>query len=160
MLVDEIIETPWGQLGLVITSRGLQRVLFDVASGTPGTGEWATAFREYCQGISIPLSLPIDLNGVSDFAVKVLLYCRTIPFGTVICYRDIALKLALSPGAARAVGQVLAHNPVPIAIPCHRVVGVRGQLTGFIGGLYLKRCLLAHEGVPSVLPAQELQLPY
>jgi methylated-DNA-[protein]-cysteine S-methyltransferase len=89
---------------------------------------------------------PVDLSAVSAFHQRALLAAREIPYGEVRSYRWIAAR-ADSPRAARAAGQAMNRNPVPLVIPCHRVVGSRGRLTGFGGGLAMKRALLELEGV-------------
>jgi methylated-DNA-[protein]-cysteine S-methyltransferase len=71
---------------------------------------------------------------------------RAIPVGTTSSYRDLAIRIG-SPSAIRAVGAANGANPIPIVIPCHRVIGAGGNLVGYGGGLDRKRWLLAHEGV-------------
>lgn len=112
----------------------------------PVEAPWAEAFAQYFSGHPFPAHLAIDLDGVPSFTRRVLEACREIPYGVVRSYGEFAAALG-RPQAARAVGQALARNPVPIVIPCHRVIGSRGDLTGFIGGLSWKRHLLQHEGV-------------
>jgi methylated-DNA-[protein]-cysteine S-methyltransferase len=70
---------------------------------------------------------------------------REIPYGRTLSYGDVAARLG-EPGAARAVGRACALNPIPILVPCHRLVGAGGKLTGYAGGLDAKRHLLALEG--------------
>jgi methylated-DNA-[protein]-cysteine S-methyltransferase len=89
--------------------------------------------------------VPLDLPGETDFQAAVRAAVRAIPRGEVRSYGDIA-KAAGRPGAARAVGQVMAHNPVAPFVPCHRVVAANGSLGGFGGGLPMKRRLLLDEG--------------
>ena len=88
--------------------------------------------------------LPLDLGGVTAFQRAVLLACARVPYGQVVSYGELARRAGF-PGAARAVGQVMARNPLPLVIPCHRVIGSDGRLTGFGGGLALKELLLAME---------------
>lgn len=90
---------------------------------------------------------PFRLPGGSGFARAVYREVSRIPRGRVRTYGDIARAVG-NPGAARAVGQLMARNPVCLAVPCHRVVGSGGRLGGFTGGLDRKRRLLALEGVP------------
>lgn len=103
--------------------------------------------RAYFENPTIPLDLPVDLSGTSPFQRLVLEAIRRIPAGAVWTYRQVAEALG-KPAASRAVGQALAHNPVPIVIPCHRVIGSDGSLTGYGGGggIATKRWLLQHEG--------------
>lgn len=140
------VETPWGRLGVTYHAAGIRRVQFDVPVSAALTGEWAAAFAGYLTGEPIAPTLPVDLAGVPPFTRRVLLACRAIPFGTVTTYGHLAEKLGCA-NAARAVGQALARNPLPIVLPCHRVVGAAGQLTGFLGGLAWKQRLLHHEGL-------------
>lgn len=89
--------------------------------------------------------VPVSPGGTA-FQQQVWLALRQIPAGTVATYGDLAKKLG-KPTAYRAVGMANALNPVAIALPCHRVVGTNGQLTGYAGGLVRKQWLLRHEGV-------------
>ena len=140
------VETPWGRLFVIVGERGLQRVQFDAPDGPALAGAWAEAFAAYLAQQPFPPDLPVDLTGLPPFAARVLAACREIPCGHTMTYGALAAAVG-APGAARAVGQVMARNPVPLVIPCHRVLGAGGRLTGFSGGLAWKRALLAHEGV-------------
>lgn len=108
----------------------------------------AAALAEYAAGVS-PLwpSLPLDLERLSPFARDVLIALRDNVFhGATVSYGALA-RLGGHPGAARACGRVMAANPWPLVIPCHRVLGARGQLIGFAGcGLPMKQFLLKLEG--------------
>ncbi len=88
--------------------------------------------------------LPIETRGTA-FQQRVWRLTRAIPYGSTRTYRSLA-RAAGRPNAARAVGQCMARNPLPIIIPCHRVVGSRGDLRGFGGGMPMKRTLLEMEG--------------
>jgi methylated-DNA-[protein]-cysteine S-methyltransferase len=101
--------------------------------------------RRYAQGEDVAFDVPLDGSRLTPFQRRVYRLAQAIPRGTTRTYGDLARE-AGSPGAARAVGQCMARNPWPILVPCHRVVGSRGQLTGFGGGLALKRRLLEMEG--------------
>jgi methylated-DNA-[protein]-cysteine S-methyltransferase len=100
---------------------------------------------------------PLDPSIGTDFQRQVWAITRAIPRGQVLTYGEIARE-AGSPGAARAVGQAMARNPWPIVVPCHRVVGSDGSLTGFGGGLDMKRRMLAMEG--AALPHSDQQLAF
>ncbi len=89
--------------------------------------------------------LPLDLDGLTPFTRNVVLAVRAIPRGQVCSYGQVAASVG-RPGAARAVGAVMARNPICLVVPCHRVVGSDGTLTGFGGGLPLKRRMLEMEG--------------
>lgn len=98
------------------------------------------------------LSLPFAWERVSDFDRKVLVATARVPAGTTATYGEVARR-AGRPGAARAAGGALGRNPWPIVIPCHRIVGSSGNLTGFGKGLPAKRALLAFEAAVPALPA-------
>jgi methylated-DNA-[protein]-cysteine S-methyltransferase len=112
-------------------------------------------FQAYLEGRTQHLEWPLDLRlARSAFQRKVLERTAGIPYGAVVSYKRVARELG-QPGAVRAVAQALRWNPIPIAIPCHRVVGASGLLTGYAGGeTGRKRQLLATEGVP-VVPAHD-----
>lgn len=101
---------------------------------------------EYFEGRRRAFSLPLALSG-TPFQKRVYEALREVPYGTTVSYGELAKKIG-RPGAARAVGGANRQNPLPIVIPCHRVIGADGGLTGFGGGLAIKRRLLALEGVP------------
>ena len=96
----------------------------------------------------IPKDLPIDIDFLTDFQRQILELIQSIPFGAVMTYGDIAKQLEKE-NAARAVGQVLRRNPLPIIIPCHRIVSADGTVGGYGGilGSERKITLLKHEGV-------------
>jgi methylated-DNA-[protein]-cysteine S-methyltransferase len=109
----------------------------------------AHMLKQYFKGIMQPFeNIPLDIIVSGSFRRHVLEIARTIPFGEIRSYAQVAC-LACSPNAARAVGGAMAANPVPIIIPCHRVVAADGRLTGFSapGGLEMKKNLLKMEGV-------------
>ena len=96
--------------------------------------------KEYFRGKRKHFSIPLRTN-LSIFQASVLDEVLKIPYGEVISYQDLAIRIG-KPGAARAVGSALGKNPIPIFIPCHRVIGSDGRLTGFVGGLDWKRYLI------------------
>ncbi|MEL7642188.1 MAG: MGMT family protein [Solidesulfovibrio sp.] len=98
-------------------------------------------------------ALPWRLEGLSDFARRVLAELARVPRGQMVSYGWLAAK-AGRPKAARAVGRVMARNPFPMLVPCHRVVGADGTLTGFGPGLDMKRYLLEREGALAPKPTQ------
>jgi len=100
---------------------------------------------EYLAGTRRTFAVPVDLGAAPPFHRTVYKALRSVPFGRTVTYAALARR-AGSPRAARAVGQAMAHNPVPLVVPCHRVVASAGP-GGFGGGLALKRRLLALEGV-------------
>jgi methylated-DNA-[protein]-cysteine S-methyltransferase len=101
--------------------------------------------RRYFEGEEVVFDEPLDPGIGTPFQQQVWAITRAIPRGQTRTYGDIARE-AGSPGAARAVGQSMAHNPWPVVIPCHRVVGHDGRLTGFGGGLPMKQHMLDMEG--------------
>ena len=98
---------------------------------------------EYFSGQRSEFDLPLRPGG-SDFEQKVWRALRAIPFGQTRTYSDLAIAIG-SPKAARAVGAAIGRNPLSIVVPCHRVVGANGSLTGFAGGLAAKATLLSLE---------------
>jgi len=112
-------------------------------AGQPFLEECLAQLRAYFRGQLRDFSLPLALQG-SLFAKRVWQQLLNIPLGSTISYRDIAVALG-QPQAARAVGQAVRRNPLAIIIPCHRVIGKRGALVGYDGGLWRKEWLLAHE---------------
>ena len=109
--------------------------------------EWLSAYINGERPAALP---PFELEG-TDFRKKVWRQLLTIPYGELTTYGDIAKAVYDSPSIrgmqARAVGGAVGHNPLPIMIPCHRVVGSQKHLTGYTGGLDVKKTLLAIEGV-------------
>lgn len=146
-----LCQTPVGRLTLVAGDAGLRRVLWPAEApppeARPGTdpvlAAAAAQLGEYFAGARTRLDLPLDLAGTA-FQRRAWLALTAIPYGTTRSYGAQARRLG-RPGAARAVGAANARNPLPIVLPCHRLVGARGALTGFAGGLEVKRALLAHE---------------
>jgi methylated-DNA-[protein]-cysteine S-methyltransferase len=110
---------------------------------TPLLEKAAVQMFEYLDGRRREFTLPLAPQG-SDFAIRVWKGIMAIPYGTVRTYGELAEAIG-RPGAARAVGQACNHNPIAIMIPCHRVVGARGKLTGYAAGLALKERLLELE---------------
>ncbi|HJM51300.1 MAG TPA: methylated-DNA--[protein]-cysteine S-methyltransferase [Alphaproteobacteria bacterium] len=109
-------------------------------------GGFSSAVRRYFAGdLGAVAELPVRLAG-TPFQETVWAALRSIPVGATTTYGELAAGLG-RPGAARAVGRANALNPVGIAVPCHRVIGADGSLTGYAGGIERKRWLLEHEGV-------------
>lgn len=101
--------------------------------------------RAYLEGKRKDLDIPFDVSWVTPFRRDVLLAVAAVPRGHVASYGEIARRVG-RPNAFRAVGNTMRTNPIPLVIPCHRVVGSNGSLTGFGGGLDMKDRLLALEG--------------
>jgi len=146
------IPSPVGPLVLVKSARGLVRLQFEDRE-LPIDPAWrrdAGAFRdesaqlaEYFAGERDRFDLALDARG-TPFQTRVWTALRAIPFGTTSTYGAIARAIG-SPTASRAVGAANGQNPIAIVVPCHRVIGASGALTGFAGGLPRKRALLDHE---------------
>jgi methylated-DNA-[protein]-cysteine S-methyltransferase len=158
-------DTPIGPIALAASELGLVRIsLFgmdgmrrapDFAPQALETGEdGAPSFlsdglrqlEEYFRGVRRVFDLPLDLEGYTPFTLQILAACRAIPFGQTRTYGSLASELG-RPGAARFVGNCMARNPLPLVIPCHRMVGSDGSLHGFgaPGGLATKAWLLKME---------------
>jgi methylated-DNA-[protein]-cysteine S-methyltransferase len=159
-LVDiryDIVDSPVGELLIAATERGLARIHFDPEGQED---ELARIFGsrvlrsplddvrreldEYFEGNRRDFDLPLDLR-VASFNAEVLEELARVPYGMTTTYGALAMKVG-HPRAARAVGTVMNRNPIPIVLPCHRVVGANGSLTGYAGGLDRKLQLLTLEG--------------
>jgi len=110
---------------------------------------------EYLQGKRTAFTFALDFRG-TPFQVSVWQALTRIPFGETRSYTDIA-EVVQRPKAIRAVGAANGANPIPIVVPCHRVIGKNGSLTGFGGGLDVKEELLRFEGRGGLLPSPTLQ---
>ena len=145
-----IVDSPIGPLGLVASDTGLRAVLFDgrdirPEGRSPVLDEAARQLDAYFEGDLLDFDLPLELHG-TDFQNRCWLALATIPYGQTVSYGEQARRLGMGSDAARAVGAANGQNPIPIVLPCHRVLGANGSLTGFGGGLHVKRFLLEHEG--------------
>ncbi len=148
------LETPLGTLRLTASQAGICAIQF-LDDAPPASPEeplppvlavCAQQLREYFAGQRRSFEVPLDLRG-TPFQRRVWELLQHIPFGETRTYLDLALALG-DVKAVRAVGAANGQNPVPIIIPCHRVIGQDGQLVGYGGGLWRKEWLLAHEGRP------------
>ena len=143
-----VINTPIGPVRLEADGEGLTGLVFldngdPTEPDSPVLVEAARQLAEYFRGARKVFDLPLRPIG-TEFQLRVWRALREIPFGETRTYGDIARRLG-RPGAARAVGMANHRNPLPIFIPCHRVVGANGALTGYAGGLMRKRALLQLE---------------
>jgi methylated-DNA-[protein]-cysteine S-methyltransferase len=100
---------------------------------------------QYFGGVRQQFDLPLDFRGMTPFTRSVLEATANVPFGRLETYRGIAGRIG-KPGASRAVGNALGRNPLPVVVPCHRVVATGGGIGGYTGGLAIKERLLAIEG--------------
>lgn len=145
-----VVDSPIGPLGLIASDVALQGVVFDgrgirPEGSAPVLDEAARQLMAYFEGDLVSFDLPLELNG-TDFQRQCWLALATIPYGQTVSYGEQARRLGLGSDKARAVGAANGSNPLPIVLPCHRVIGADGSLTGFGGGLHVKRFLLEHEG--------------
>lgn len=156
------MDSPIGQLLLAATPIGLARVSFfdhdatlaDLAvrisprilAAPKRLDPVRRQLDEYFNGDRHSFDIPVDWTLVGEWGRKILDACARIPFGEVRTYGDMAIA-AGSPKASRAAGTALGRNPVPVVIPCHRVLRVGGALGGYTGGLHIKERLLRLEGV-------------
>ena len=154
-----VVDSPMGPLTLVGSDAGLRAVLWPkeragrialpdttVDDTHPVLTRTAAQIAEYFAGQRRTFDLPLDLHG-TPFQVKVWRSLADIAYGTTSTYAEQAGRLG-DPNKARAVGAANGRNPVSIVLPCHRVVGADGSLTGFAGGLDAKRFLLDLEHLP------------
>jgi methylated-DNA-[protein]-cysteine S-methyltransferase len=149
------VQTPLVSLAVRIEGDAVREIRFHEGAERPARlpleVHVAEELVEYAQGCRRTFTVPVQPNG-TEFELRVWSELQKIPFGATRSYGSIAKSLGASK-AARAVGLANGRNPIPIIIPCHRVIGADGTLTGFGGGLDLKRRLLELEGAiaPSFL---------
>jgi methylated-DNA-[protein]-cysteine S-methyltransferase len=160
----DVVDTPVGPLLVAATDRGLLRVSFDGGGDPEATLDHIARLagprvlrapravasahaelEEYFAGARRSFDLPVDLRGQAPFAVAVLAELAKVPYGHTQTYGELATRTG-NPKAARAVGMVMNRNPLPIVLPCHRIVGASGSLVGYGGGLERKEHLLRLEG--------------
>lgn len=159
------MSSPIGELLVAVTPRGLACVAFEgedyrrevldriaheisprILPSAKGTDEWRRELDEYFAAKRTLFDLRVDRRLIRGIARDVLVQTSKIGFGQTNTYGEIAKKIG-HPSAARVVGRALGSNPIPIVIPCHRVIGASGKLTGYAGGLDRKITLLELEGV-------------
>jgi methylated-DNA-[protein]-cysteine S-methyltransferase len=158
----DLVDTPIGTLFVATTERGLCRIEFDpeeervveglarilgsrVLRAPRPVDDVKRQLDEYFEHARTDFDLPVDLRLTADFSRRVLQELARVPYGHVLTYGELAAR-AERPRAARAVGTVMHNNPIPIVLPCHRIVGKNGSLTGYGGGLERKELLLRLEG--------------
>jgi methylated-DNA-[protein]-cysteine S-methyltransferase len=159
----DLVDTPLGDLLVAVTDRGVCRIEFDpepdrdleplardfglrVLRAPKAVDDSRRELNEYFEGSRTRFELPLDLRVAAEFRLRVMNELARVPYGSVTTYGALAAK-AGRPAAARAVGTIMNRNPVPIVLPCHRVVGASGSLVGYGGGLERKEQLLRLEGV-------------
>lgn len=142
------IETPIGRLQLCADGDGLCALRFaaagDAMDAAPVLLQAERELEEYFAGRRTAFSVPLSMHG-TPFQMEAWAALRTIPYGETRSYASLAAQIG-RPRACRAVGMANHVNPLPIFVPCHRVVGADGRLTGYAGGLDVKKYLLKLEG--------------
>jgi methylated-DNA-[protein]-cysteine S-methyltransferase len=158
----DVVDSPIGPLLVAATNRGLARIFFDaepelhlerlaqaygprVLRSSSSVDDAHRQLDQYFAGDRSAFELDVDLRGAAPFAQQVLDELALVPYGRTTTYGTLAARVG-APRAARAVGMVMNRNPIPIVLPCHRVVGANGSLTGYAGGLDVKERLLRLEG--------------
>jgi len=152
----DTLESPWGGVLIAASERGLSGVYFDRQKYRPRRGaDWRHApgnrhlkrarkqLAEYFAGERREFDLELDPAG-SPFQKRVWKAISGVPYGETISYGELARRAGL-PEGARAAGAATGRNPIGVVVPCHRIVGADGKLTGYAGGLDKKRALLALE---------------
>lgn len=162
-LCTRTCQSPLGALVLVASDAGLRAILWPgdrpdrvplaaealESSDHPVLREAVSQLGEYFAGERTSFDLPLDPEG-TPFQRSVWTALADIPFGVTVSYGEIAERVGRQRGAARAIGAAVGRNPLSIVLPCHRVIGADGSLTGFAAGLETKLRLLEHE--QAVLP--------
>ena len=154
-LAYDTIHTAFGTIRVVVDRGRLSQVSIEPDAGPPplypdmihdpqALTPFTAQIKAYLQGDLKHFDLPLDFSGTS-FQNRVWAELARIPFGQTRSYQDIAAALG-NPSACRAVGSACGKNPIPIVVPCHRVIAKSGGLGGFSGGLDVKKALLAIEG--------------
>jgi len=161
------VDSPIGELFVAVTPKGLACVGFDeqdraaledrfaeglsprMVTSARATDDVRRQLGEYFGGARRRFELPVDDRLMSPFVREVMAATAKVPFGEVSTYGAVAAAIR-HPDAARAVGAALGSNPIPIVLPCHRIIGASGRLTGYAGGLHRKEFLLRLEGDPTL----------
>ena len=148
------MKSPFGNIAATVSSHGLQELKLCTGNSflapafrrprTPFGREVRDQLKDYFAKKRTKFELKLDLQG-TDFQKKVWTELCKIPYGKMASYGQIAQRVG-NPKAARAVGSANHRNPLWIIVPCHRVIGAKGKLTGYAGGLEVKAYLLQHEG--------------
>jgi methylated-DNA-[protein]-cysteine S-methyltransferase len=153
----DVVDSPVGALLLAATARGVCRISYTIEGQEESLAKTfgvrvlrsplddvRRELDEYFEGRRDRFDLALDLR-VAGFEKAVLHELARVPYGRTDTYGHLAARVG-NPRAARAVGMVMNRNPIPIVLPCHRILGANGSLTGYAGGLHVKRALLELEG--------------
>lgn len=151
MLAHTYLPSPFGLFEICGSTLGVQRVrrcdqpgVSDQIPAEHPVAECRRQLEAYFLGRRQGFDFPLDWRGAPDFYRQVWALVRDIPFGQTMYYSEIAEQLG-RPRAVRAVGMANRNNPIPIIVPCHRVIGKHGELRGYYYGLEMKLALLRHE---------------
>lgn len=151
------VDSPLGGVTLAATDDGLAGLWFDRQRHLPDMSGWqaddrhpvlraaAAQLQDYFAGTRDAFDLPLDLSHGTAFQQAVWQALRAIPSGATTSYGALSLQMG-KPTAVRAVGAAVGRNPISVIVPCHRVLGADGSLTGYAGGLARKTALLTREG--------------
>ena len=149
----DLIKTTFGEFVVAITDKGISRVLFPrdkkpkISDKQKGDGEIAKILFDYMHGKEVNFStLKFDFSNCTDFQMKVYKSLAKVPFGEKVSYKKLGQMVGV-PKGARAIGSAMRLNPIPILIPCHRVLTSAGTLGGYSKGLNWKKRLLKLEKV-------------
>jgi len=158
----DIVDSPVGPLLVAATDQGLLRISFDadpeheldrlarvagrrILRAPRAVDPVRRELDEYFDQRREAFDLGLDLRGITPFTMQVLEELARVPYGQTATYGELAARVG-RPRAARAIGMIMNHNPIPIVLPCHRIVGSNGSLVGYGGGLDRKEQLLRLEG--------------
>jgi methylated-DNA-[protein]-cysteine S-methyltransferase len=158
----DLVESPVGPLLVAASDRGLLQISYDpapehslerivriagprVLRAPAAIAETRHELDEYFAGRRREFDLTLDLRGTTPFTERVLSELALVPYGRTSTYAELAARSG-RPKAARAVGMIMNRNPIPIVLPCHRIVGSSGDLVGYGGGIEIKEQLLRLEG--------------
>ncbi|BCA55160.1 Methylated-DNA-[protein]-cysteine S-methyltransferase [Nitrospira sp. KM1] len=164
MMKGMVFRSPWGWMGIAESRKGLRAVILPrptrkevladlrgcsgplfVESSTMQLRAARAQILRYLQGGGFSFSLPLDLANGTPFQQRVWRALRRVPYGSLRSYQWLALRVGGRP-YARAVGNAVGANPLPIVVPCHRIIAANDTLGGFSSGLSMKRRLLSLEG--------------
>jgi O-6-methylguanine DNA methyltransferase len=164
LLSQSTIKTPLGSMVAIASAKGLsvlsfeeEETFFDQKIGCYAQYKFTRSYQQtlkvtedwlktyFSKALKLAVMPPIDLQG-TDFTVRAWKQLLKVPFGKTATYGALALKMG-SPTAARAVGRAMGQNRIAILLPCHRILGSNGTLTGYSAGLRRKQWLLQHEGL-------------
>lgn len=157
-----LVSSPIGGLYVAVSDKGICEIAFagkgsdgffteleargfEVEADHNAVTAVASQLQEYFGGERVVFDVGVDLTGVTPFTRDVLDATAAVPFGTLTTYQNIARKIG-KPGASRAVGNALGRNPIPVIVPCHRIVRSDWSIGGYTGGLDIKQHLLSIEG--------------